>query len=97
MSPKVPDYNNHRYYDNQDWQGSNFDRQVPEQRRFQNSTYSNTKVNNSNFLHVLISYSSKQALTQMTLNSIQECDGSNKDATIPWLDHIDMVAEKKLV
>ena len=24
MSPIVPDYNNHRYYDNQGWQGSNF-------------------------------------------------------------------------
>ena len=30
----------------------------------------------------------------MTLNSIQEYDGSNKDGTIPWLDHIEMVVEK---
>ena len=30
----------------------------------------------------------------MTLNSIQEYDGTNKDATILWLDHIKMVAEK---
>ena len=61
MSPVVPDYNNHRYYDNHGWQGSNFDRQVPEQRRFSNAVYSNTIVSNPNFLHVLDSYSSKQA------------------------------------
>ena len=90
----MPDYNNDRYYDKQGWQDSNFDRQVPEQRRFHNSAYSNSNVNNPNFLHVLDSYSSKQALTQMTLNSIQEYDGSNKDAMIPWLDHIEMVAGK---
>ena len=94
MSPIMPDYNNHRYYDNQVWQGSNFDRQVPEQRRFHTSAYSNINANNPNILHVLSSYSSKQALTQLTLKSIQEYDGTNKDAMIPWLEHIEMVAEK---
>ena len=94
MSAIVPDYNNHRYYDNQGWQGSNFDRQVPEQRRFSNSTYNNSNVNNPNFLHVFDSYSRKQTLTQMTLNVIQEYNGTNKYAMILWLDHIEMVAEK---
>ena len=94
MSPIVPDFNNHRYDENQDWQGTNFNRQVPEQRRFSHSLYNNTNVNNPNFLHVLDSYSSKQAMTQMALNCIQKYDGSNKDAMIPWLDHIEMVAEK---
>ena len=92
MSPVVPHNNNHRYYDNQGWQGSNFERWVPEQRMFSHSAYNNTNVNNPDYLHVLHSYSSKQALTQMTLNSIQEYDGTNKDAMILWLDHIEMVA-----
>ena len=30
----------------------------------------------------------------MSLKSIQEYNGSNKDATIQWLDHIEMVAQK---
>ena len=94
MSQIVPDYKNCRYYDNQSWEVSNFDRQVPKQRRFSNCTYNNTNVNNPNFLHVLDSYSIKQVLTQMTLNSIQEYDGTNKQATILWLDHTEMVAEK---
>ena len=67
---------------------------MPEQRRFHNSTYSNTNVNDPNFLHVLDSYSSKQVLTQMALNSIQEYNVTNKDATILWLDHMEMVGEK---
>ena len=94
MSLIVSDYNNCRYYDNQGWQGSNFDRQVSEQRRFSNSAYSNTNVNNPNFLHVLDSYSSKQALTQITINSIQEHNETNKDATNLWSDHIEMAAVK---
>ena len=61
---------------------------------FSHSAYNNTDVNNPNFLHVLDSYSSKQALTQMTLNSIQEYDGTNKDATILWLDYIKILTEK---
>ena len=30
----------------------------------------------------------------MTLNSIHKYDGTNKDAMIQWLDHIEMVAEE---
>ena len=44
-----------------------------------------TNVNSSNFLNVLDSYSSNQAITQTNLNSIPEYDGSNKAGTIPWL------------
>ena len=53
MSPTVSDYNNYRYHNNEGWQGSNFDRQVPEQRRFSHSAYNNTNVNNPNFLPCL--------------------------------------------
>ena len=92
MSPVVPNYNDHYHYNSQSWQGNHFDQQVPEQRRFPQSLYNPTNVNNPNFLHVLHGYSSKQTITQTTVNSIQEYDGSNMDATIPWLDPIEMVA-----
>ena len=93
------DFNDHIYYNDQCWQGNCFEQQVPEQRMFPHAPYNNTNVgnhtnvNSPNFLNVLDSYSSKQAITQTTLNSIPEYDGSNKFATIPWLDHINMVAE----
>ena len=99
MSPVVPDYYDHVHYDNHGWQGNHFEWQVPEQRRFPHAPYNNTNidnntnVNSSNFSHVLGSFCSKQAITQTTLNSIPEYDGSNKAATIPWMDHIEMVAE----
>ena len=28
------------------------------------------------------------------LNSIQQYDGSDREATIPWLDHIELIAKK---
>ena len=71
---------------------------IPGQRRFPwahcNKTYGNshTNVKSPDFLHVLGSFSSKQAIMQTTLNSIPEYDRSNKAATILWLDHIEMVA-----
>ena len=84
MSLIVPDYNGQcGYYNNQGWQGNNFDgRQVSDQRRFSHSPHNNNSNNKTNFLTVLQSYSAKQALTQISLNSIQEYNGSNKDATI---------------
>ena len=42
---------------------------------------------------MLDSYSSKQAITQMTHNAIPEYNGSDKAATILWLDHIMILAE----
>ena len=35
-----------------------------------------------------------QQLAQAALRSIQEFHGNDKVATIPWLDHIELVAEK---
>ena len=99
MSLVVPDLNNCIYYDNQGWQGNCFEQQVPEQRRFPHAPYNNTNidnhtdVNSPNFLNVLDSYSSKKAIIKTSLNSIPEYDGSYKAVTIPWLDHIEMVAE----
>ena len=94
MFPIMPNYNGQcGYYNNQGWQGNNFDRrQAPEQRSFSQSSYKNN-VNNPNLLYVLDGYSTEQALTQMSLNFIQGYDGSNKDAMILWLDHIKMVVE----
>ena len=31
---------------------------------------------------------------QMAMNSIQEFDGTDRDATIPWLDHIEAISRK---
>ena len=99
ISPVVPDFNDHIYYDNQGWQGNHFEWQVPEQRRFPYAAYNNTNadnhtnVNSPNFLNLLDSYSSKLSITSTTLNSMPEYNGSNKAATILWLYHIDMVAE----
>ena len=39
-------------------------------------------------------YSSWQVLAQMMMNSIQEFDGTDWEATIPWLDHIEAIAKK---
>ena len=39
-------------------------------------------------------HSLQQVLMQMTMNSIQKFDGTNKEATIPWLDNIKAVAKK---
>ena len=93
MSPVVPNQNDHIHYDNQGWQGNHFDWQVPKQRRFPQASYNPNNTNNPTFLHVLDSYSSKQVITQTTLNVIPEYDGTDKAATLPWLDHIEMVAE----
>ena len=47
-----------------------------------------------NLISALEGYSSWQVLTQMAVNSVQEFDGTNKEATIPWLDHIKAIAKK---
>ena len=45
-------------------------------------------------INVLEGYSSQQVLLQMVMNSIQEFEGTNLEATIPWLDHIEAIAKK---
>ena len=45
-------------------------------------------------LNALENFSTKQALAQSTLNSIQEFDGSDREATIPWLDQVKLVTER---
>ena len=32
---------------------------------------------------------------QMAINSIQEFDGMDREAAMPWLDHIEAIARKK--
>ena len=94
MFPIVPDYNGqHGYYN---WQGNNLDRrEVGNQRKFSHSSQNNNNSSsNTNFLTILEGYSNRQALAQISLNSLQEYDGTNIDITIQWLDHIKMVAEK---
>ena len=47
-----------------------------------------------NIINVLLGYSLQQVLMQMVMNSIQEFDGTDREATIPWLDHIKAIARK---
>ena len=72
-----------------------YDRQVTDQRMVSQSWQNND--NNTNFLTALEGYSTRQALAQTSLNSIQEYDGSNREVTIPWSDHIELVAEKTAI
>ena len=54
------------------------------------------QTNNSTsvVLNALENVSAKQALAQSPLNSIQEFDGSDREATVPWLDQVELVAER---
>ena len=102
MSPVPWCYHHHWQYDRQgqqrynhyDWRSQNHSRQEPDQRRYSH-TLPNTDNNSASvLLYALGDFSAKQALAQSTLNSIQEFDGSNREATIPWLDQVKLVAER---
>ena len=47
-----------------------------------------------NIINALSGYSSQQVLMQMAMNSIQEFDCMNREATIPWLNHVKTIAKK---
>ena len=47
-----------------------------------------------NLIGALEGYSSWQVLMQTAMNSIQEFNGTNREATIPWLDHVKAIAKK---
>ena len=51
-------------------------------------------TNNPGFFNGFESYSARQVLAQMSLNLIKEYNGSDREVTIPWLDHIKLVAKK---
>ena len=53
-------------------------------RRFPRKSQSQTAT----WENVLHSCSSRQVLMQTAMNSIQEFDGTNPEATISWLDRI---------
>ena len=61
-----------------------YNRQVTDQRRFSQSWQNYD--NNTNFLTALEGYSTRQAITQTSLNLIQEYDGSARETTILSLD-----------
>ena len=55
----------------------------------------NTENNSTSVvLNALESISGNQALAQSTFNSTQEFDGSNREATILWLDQVELVAKR---
>ena len=47
-----------------------------------------------NIFNALEGYSLWQVLMQMVMNSIQEFNDTDREATIPWLDHIKAIARK---
>ena len=47
-----------------------------------------------NLMSALEGYSSQQVLMQTMMNSIQEFNGTDRETTIPWLDHIKAIAKK---
>ena len=47
-----------------------------------------------NIINALEGYSSWQVLTQMAVNSIPEFNGTDREVTIPWLDHVEAIARK---
>ena len=49
-----------------------------------------------NVIKALENYSTKQALTQSMLNALQEYIGSDREATVPWLDQVELIAENKV-
>ena len=69
-------------------------RQETDQRRYSQSSQ-NIDNNNVSVLNSLENYSTKQMLTQSMLNTLQEYDGSDREATIPWLDQVELVGERK--
>ena len=46
-------------------------------------------------ISALQGYSSQQVLMHMVMNSIQEFNDTDREATTPWLDHVKAVARKK--
>ena len=54
----------------------------------------NIDSNNVSVLNALENDSTKQALTQSMLSALQEYDGSDREATIPELDQVELVAER---
>ena len=102
MSPVPQHHHHHRQYDRQsqhrynhyDKRSQHNGRQEQDERRYYN-TYQNTDNNSTTVvLNVLECFSAKQALAQSTLNPIQEFGGSNRETTIPWLDQVELLAER---
>ena len=89
--------------ENQGWQGNYFEWQVPEQRRFPHGSYNNTNVDNHtnvnspNFLNVLDSYSSKQAIPRQLLTPYLSMMEVPELLQSHGWDHIEMVAENTSV
>ena len=69
-----------------------YNRQEMDQGRYSQSSQ-NIGNNNVSVLNALENYSTKQELTKSMFNILQEYDGSDRQATIPWLDQVELVAE----
>ena len=100
MSPITQTYNGqygHSYQ--QGWQRHSWDRRPESHNRQVNDPGrffqpSPNYTNNPSFCPGFEGYSARQALAQSSLNSINEYNGSDREATIPCLNCIELVAEK---
>ena len=79
----------HGHYDRRFQQ---YNRQEINQRRYSQNPQ-NANNNNVYVINALENDSTKQALIQSTLNALQEYDGSNREASIPWLDQVELITE----
>ena len=102
MSFITQNYNRqHMYNDNQGEQRQSsynrrpqqYSRQETDQRKYSQSSQNIDNINVS-VLNALENYPIKQALTQLTLNTLQEYNVSDREDTIPWLGQVELVVER---
>ena len=102
MAPVSQQYHHHRQHDIQgQWRYNHYNqrsqrcsRQEQDQRRYSHTLPNTDNNSTSVVLNAVEKLSAKQRLAQSTLNSIQEFDGNDMEATILWLDQVKLVAER---
>ena len=101
MSLVPLDTRQHRNYDSQGHNRYNYDRRFQHYNRPEadHRRYSHTLPNAHNdsatvVINAVESFSAKQVLAQLTLHVIQEFNGSDRESTLTWLAHMELVAER---
>ena len=103
MSPVPQHYHHHRQYEKQgQHRYGHYDRRFHHHSRqelrpkevFQHFAKYRQQFNISSLKCFRKYFQQNSILAQSTFNSIQEFDGSNREATIPWLDQVKLVAER---
>ena len=100
MSPVVQIYNGqYGYRYQQEWQRQSWDRRPESHNRQVNNPGrffqpSPNYMNNPSFCPGFEGYSARHVLAQSSLNLIKKYNRNDREVTILWLDHIELVAEK---